>query len=110
MAYELRPGQFSLFKNKFKESDKHPDYKGDGMDLAGNKVSVAAWLKKDKNGNTFMSGKIEHAREQQGAGTAGGDNETAPAARRPPDINPPGGNAPQPRRSMKDLAEDDIPW
>jgi uncharacterized protein (DUF736 family) len=82
MAYELKPGQFSLFKNKFKESDKHPDYKGDGMDLAGNKVSVAAWLKKDKNGNSFMSCKIEHAREQQGAAQAGGGQEPAPAARR----------------------------
>ena len=64
MAYEPKPGQFSLFKNKFKESDKHPDYKGDGMDLEGNALSVAAWLKEDKNGNKFMSCKMEPKKEQ----------------------------------------------
>ena len=54
MAYEAKPGSFSLFKNDKKESDNHPDYKGDGKDLDGNAVWVSAWLKDSKNGK-FMS-------------------------------------------------------
>ena len=55
MSYEPKPGTFTLFKNDRKEADSHPDYKGDGADLDGNPVWVNAWLKKDKNGRTFMS-------------------------------------------------------
>ncbi len=54
MAYEAKPGSFSLFKNDKKESDNHPDYKGDGKDLDGNGIWVSAWLKDGKNGK-FMS-------------------------------------------------------
>lgn len=54
MAFEHKPGGFSLFKNQDKKSENHPDYRGDGLDLNGNKVQVACWLKKGKNG-TFMS-------------------------------------------------------
>jgi hypothetical protein len=35
MAYDPKPGSFSLFKNQQKQSDNHPDYSGDGKDLAG---------------------------------------------------------------------------
>ncbi len=54
MAYEQRPGSFSLFKNDNKEKDTHPDYRGDGMDLAGTPVWISAWVKEGKNGK-FMS-------------------------------------------------------
>jgi hypothetical protein len=53
MAYQAKPGTFSLFKNK-KEKDTQPDYKGDGADHAGNPIEVAAWLKEGKNGK-YMS-------------------------------------------------------
>ena len=53
MAYEQRPGQFSLFKNE-KTNPAWPDYKGDGMDLDGNPIWVSAWLKDGKQGK-FMS-------------------------------------------------------
>ncbi len=52
--YEAKPGTFSLFKNDKKESDNHPDYRGDGKDLDGNAIWVSAWLKKGKSGK-FMS-------------------------------------------------------
>ena len=54
MAYEPKPGQFTLFKNDRKEKDSHPDYKGDGMDLDGNPVWVSAWIKAGNKGK-FMS-------------------------------------------------------
>ena len=54
MAYDPKPGSFSLFKNQQKQSDTHPDYSGDGKDLAGNAVYVSAWLKEGKSGK-FMS-------------------------------------------------------
>lgn len=57
MAFEHKPGSFSLFKNE-KKSDKAPDYRGDGMDLDGNVIEVAAWLKEGKNGK-FMSCTIK---------------------------------------------------
>ena len=54
MAYEPKPGSFSLFKNDRKEKDSHPDYQGDGIDLDGKPVWVSAWLKHGAKG-TFMS-------------------------------------------------------
>lgn len=58
MAYEPKPGQFSLFKNDKEGNEARPDYRGDGMDLAGNAIKVSAWLKKGQKG-TFMSCKFE---------------------------------------------------
>jgi hypothetical protein len=54
MAYEAKPGTFSLFKNQNKQKDTHPDYSGDGKDFDGNEIYVSAWLKDGKNGK-FMS-------------------------------------------------------
>lgn len=54
MTFELKPGQFALFKNDKGENDKRPDYRGDGQDLDGNPIEVAAWLRKGNKG-TFMS-------------------------------------------------------
>lgn len=53
--YEQKPGYGSLFKNEFKQAEKQPDYKGDLTDPNGKKWQLGAWLKKDKNGKTFMS-------------------------------------------------------
>ncbi len=63
MAYEPKPGSFSLFKNDRKEKDTHPDYKGDGLDLDGNAVWVSAWLKKGAKG-TFLSCSIQPKQER----------------------------------------------
>ena len=54
MAYEAKPGTFSLFKNQNKQKETHPDYSGDGKDFDGNEIYVSAWLKDGKNGK-FMS-------------------------------------------------------
>lgn len=44
-----------LFKNDRKEKETHPDYKGSYTDGKGAEFWLLAWLKKDKNGKTFMS-------------------------------------------------------
>jgi len=58
MAYEHKPGSFSLFKNDKGDNDKRPDYRGDGLDLEGNPIEVAAWIKEGKKGK-FMSCTIK---------------------------------------------------
>ena len=43
-----------LFKNDRKETDKHPDYKGQ-CEIDRVEHWVSAWIKKDRNGKAFMS-------------------------------------------------------
>jgi hypothetical protein len=55
MAFEHKPGTFSLFKNEYKaEGDNKPTYKGSGKDLDGQEIEVAAWLRNGQSGE-FMS-------------------------------------------------------
>ncbi len=54
MAYENN-GKGVLFKNNRKEKDTHPDYRGNIEFKGGVPYELSAWLKKDKNGNTYMS-------------------------------------------------------
>lgn len=54
MAYEQKPGSFVLFKNDKGDNDKRPDYRGDGLDLAGKPVEVACWIRQGKKGK-FLS-------------------------------------------------------
>jgi uncharacterized protein (DUF736 family) len=44
----------ALFKNKKKETDKHPDYQGN-CEISGVEFWISAWLKKSKDGETYMS-------------------------------------------------------
>jgi uncharacterized protein (DUF736 family) len=54
MAYELKDGQGSLFKNDRKESENHPDYRGD-INIGGQVMWLSAWLKTSKDGKKYMS-------------------------------------------------------
>ena len=54
MAYEHKPGTFSLFKNDKGGNDKRPDYRGEGKDAAGNPIEVSAWINESAKGK-FMS-------------------------------------------------------
>lgn len=49
MAYELRDGQGSLFKNTRKEKETHPNLTGKIM-LDGKLYWLSAWRKPGKNG------------------------------------------------------------
>lgn len=102
MAFEQNDNSGALFRNKDKSKDdpkteKWADYQGNAL-IDGVGYWLSAWLKQDKNGNTYMSLAFKPKDEQ-------------PRRERPADIGPPGSNAPQGRRaSLKDQLDDDIPF
>jgi hypothetical protein len=53
MAYEQKDNSGILFKNEKKQSDKHPDYKGNAL-IGGKLYWLAGWIKKGKKG-TFLT-------------------------------------------------------
>lgn len=52
-----------LFRNDKKESEKHPDYKGNG-EVNGVEVWVSAWIKTSKKGAKYMSLSFENKEGQ----------------------------------------------
>lgn len=54
---------FPLFKNDKKETENQPDYRSWDKDRG---IGAAAWLKKDKNGNTYMSVTVEYPNNGEG--------------------------------------------
>jgi uncharacterized protein (DUF736 family) len=54
MSYEQKDLTGSLFKNKRKEKDTHPEYTGT-VTVNGEQYWLSAWLKKDKHSETYMS-------------------------------------------------------
>lgn len=79
-GYEQKPGDLSVFKNDRKEKDTHPDYRIVGLGLDGQKIRGALWLKKDRNGNTYMSGKVELDLPRDGDSAPARQQETAKPA------------------------------
>lgn len=57
MAFEMRPGSFSLFKNDKKEKETQPDWKGSIKLPDGQEYWFDAWTKQGTKGE-FISGKI----------------------------------------------------
>ena len=53
MAYD-NDNRGVLFKNKEKKQDTHADYQGN-ITVEGQELWLNAWIKKDKNGNNYMS-------------------------------------------------------
>ena len=51
--YELKNGFGSIFKNKFKESEKHPDYKGELKTPSGEHLEISLWVKEGAKGKFF---------------------------------------------------------
>lgn len=45
----------NLFTNNYKTKETQPDYKGKGEYPDGKPFEIAGWIKKDKNGNDFIS-------------------------------------------------------
>jgi len=68
MAFEHKPGSFSLFKNDKGDNPNRPDYTGEGMSLDGVPVKVSAWLKEGKNGK-FMSCQFQEKTPKTGTNT-----------------------------------------
>lgn len=63
MAFELRDGQGTLFKNDKDGNDKRPDYRGELKLLDGSTVKLAGWVKQGAKGS-FLSISIDKPREQ----------------------------------------------
>jgi len=57
MAYELKEGQGSIHGNKKKLTDAHPDFTGEAL-WRGEKIRIALWKKRNKNGETWLSVKV----------------------------------------------------
>lgn len=64
MAYQLKEGQGSLFKNERKEKDTHPTHKGEIL-IDGKLYWLSAWVKEGKKGRFFsLSAKAKEERSQ----------------------------------------------
>jgi len=75
MDYEMKDMTFTMFTNKYKKTDKHPDYTGD-IKIDGKIMRIACWEKLDKNKNTFLSGSIEIKDESKKKDTPFNKNKT----------------------------------
>lgn len=53
MAFELREGQGTLFKNNKDGNEKRPDYRGE-INVDGTVYELAAWIKEGRKGK-YMS-------------------------------------------------------
>lgn len=65
MAYEMKPGQASLFKNDKGGVDTRPDYTGNGMTPDGREVKLSAWVKRPEGKPPYMSISIQYKEQQQ---------------------------------------------
>jgi uncharacterized protein (DUF736 family) len=54
MAYEIKDGQGSLFTNKRKETERHPDFNG-SIKINGVEHWLSAWKKVAQSGEEYMS-------------------------------------------------------
>lgn len=67
MAFELKEGQGSIFKNDYKTpGDSKPDYKGTAL-INGVEMDIAAWIKKPEGKKPFMSLAIKPKSERSSA-------------------------------------------
>lgn len=48
--FELKPNTGTLFKNKYKEEDKHPDYKGEVFIEGVGLKEISGWIRPMRDG------------------------------------------------------------
>lgn len=63
MAYEQRPGTISVFSNRFKKDDRHPDYKPMKNETVScphcdQDMDIALWQRRTKAGDAYFSVKL----------------------------------------------------
>jgi hypothetical protein len=80
MAYEMRAGSGSLFKNDKKTTDAHPNLKGRVMLPNGEVRWVSGWTKKTAAGEPWLSLNIGELCQQQGGGQASYPAQPSPKA------------------------------
>jgi hypothetical protein len=64
MAYEIREGNGSLFRNEKKQQPNQRDYNGSCM-IGGQEYWISAWLKPRQDGTKYMSLAFEPKQQQQ---------------------------------------------
>lgn len=73
MAYELREGQGSLFKNDRKEKDSHPNARGEAL-IGGVLYEISAWTKEGRKGK-FQSLAFKPKEQRQPDDRPGDERE-----------------------------------
>lgn len=68
MSYELRDMNGSLFKNRKREKDSHPNSQGAAM-IDGVEYWISGWTKTDKNGDPWISLAFKRKEEKPPAET-----------------------------------------
>lgn len=63
MAYEPKDMTFSLFPNKDKKTDKHPNLTGTAI-IDGVSYFIDGWTNIDRNGNKYIAGKLKPKQER----------------------------------------------
>ena len=58
MAYEMKDGDFSLFRNDKEGNEKRPDMRGKAC-IGGVIYKLSGWTRKTKDGEKYLAGKIE---------------------------------------------------
>ena len=72
MAYEMKEGSASLFKNNKKVSENHPDYTGSIM-LQGKEHYLSAWIKESAKVGKYFSISVGKEKQPVGFKAAGSD-------------------------------------
>lgn len=67
MAFELKPGQGSLFQNDKQGNEQRPDYRGT-VNIDGTLYELSGWKKRSKNQVVWvsLSAKVQERRESGG--------------------------------------------
>lgn len=80
MAFEMREGSGSLFRNERKEKDTHADHQGSCL-IGGVEYYISAWIKESKDGSKkffSLSFKPKGEAGQQGMKQARAATESKP--------------------------------
>jgi len=72
MAYEMKEGSGSLFKNNKKTTDNHPDFTGSIM-LDGKEHWFSGWVKESPKAGKFFSVSVGKVKEPVGFKPKGQD-------------------------------------
>lgn len=78
-----RDNSGALFRNERKETDSHPDYKGQAS-IDGVEYWMDAWLNVAESGKKYMAVKFKPKEQRQ--------------------------EKPEPRQKSRRAADDDVPW
>ena len=68
MAFQQKNNSGTLYENKNKKTDKHPDYKGTAI-VDGVNKNLAVWINTSQKGEKYMSIRIQDPQPKTGFDT-----------------------------------------